>query len=74
MLEVDAEADWWDTMSDEVKADIETAIRQADKGEVHSHDEVRKNIRSAPNFLLLPGISQTKPLIQQLYREIHAAG
>ena len=42
MLEVDAEADWWDTMSDEVKADIETAIRQADKGEVHSHDEVRK--------------------------------
>ena len=42
MLEVDAEADWWDTMPDEIKADIEIAIRQADKGEVHSHDEVRK--------------------------------
>jgi predicted transcriptional regulator len=42
MLEVDAEADWWDTMPDEVKADIELAIRQADKGEVLTHLEVKK--------------------------------
>jgi hypothetical protein len=46
MLEVDAEADWWDTMPDEVKVDIEIAIRQADKGEVLSHEEVKKKIRS----------------------------
>jgi predicted transcriptional regulator len=42
MLEVDAEADWWDTMPDEVKADIELAIKQADKGEVLTHEEVKK--------------------------------
>lgn len=42
MLEVDAEADWWDTMPDTVKADVETAIKQADKGELISHLEVRK--------------------------------
>lgn len=42
MLEVDAEADWWDTMPDNVKADVETAIKQADKGELISHAEVKK--------------------------------
>ena len=42
MLEVDAEADWWDAMPDTVKADVELAIRQADKGEVISHEEVKK--------------------------------
>lgn len=42
MLEVDAEADWWDTMPDNVKADVETAIKQADKGELISHEEVKK--------------------------------
>ena len=42
MLEVDAEDDWWDSMPDEVKADIEIAIKQADKGEVFTHEEVKK--------------------------------
>ncbi len=42
MLEVDAEADWWDAMPDEVRADVETAIRQADKGQLISHEEVKK--------------------------------
>ena len=42
MLEVDAEADWWDAMPDNVKADVETAIKQADKGELISHEEVKK--------------------------------
>jgi predicted transcriptional regulator len=42
MLEVDAEAGWWDAMPDEVKADIEVAIGQADRGEVLSHEEVKK--------------------------------
>lgn len=42
MLEVDAEADWWDTMPDNVKADVETALKQADKGELISHAEVKK--------------------------------
>ena len=42
MLEVDAEADWWDAMPDNVKADVETAIKQADKGELIPHEEVKK--------------------------------
>jgi len=42
MLEVDADADWWDAMPEEVKADVEIAIRQADKGDVLPHDEVKK--------------------------------
>lgn len=42
MLEVDAEADWWDAMPDNVKADVETAIKQADKGELISHEDVKK--------------------------------
>jgi predicted transcriptional regulator len=42
MLEVDAEADWWDEMPDNVKADVEEAIRQADRGETIPHDEVKK--------------------------------
>lgn len=40
MLEVDAEADWWDSMPDDVKADIDEAIKQADKGELIPHEEV----------------------------------
>jgi predicted transcriptional regulator len=42
MLEVDAEAGWWDEMPDDVKADVEEAIRQADNGEAIPHAEVKK--------------------------------
>lgn len=42
MLEVDAQADWWDSMPDSVKANVEIALKQADKGEVLSHEEVKK--------------------------------
>lgn len=42
MLEVDADADWWDAMPDEVQKDVELAIKQADGGEVLTHDEVKK--------------------------------
>lgn len=44
MLEVDAEedTDWWDTMPDEVKADIDKAIREADEGKLIPHEEVMK--------------------------------
>jgi len=41
MLEVDAEADWWDTMPDDVKASVEKAIEEADRGEVMSHEAVK---------------------------------
>jgi predicted transcriptional regulator len=41
MLEVDSDADWWDEMPDNVRADVEEAIRQADHGEVMTHEEVK---------------------------------
>ena len=43
MPQVDAEADWWDELPDNVKADVEEAIRQADSGETIPHDKVKKN-------------------------------
>ena len=42
MLEVDAEADWWDAMPDEVRKEVEASIRQADKGQVLTQEEVKK--------------------------------
>ena len=42
MLEVDADAGWWDEMPDNIKADVEEAIRQADNGEVITHAEIKK--------------------------------
>lgn len=42
MLEVDAEADWWDAMPDEVRKDVELSMKQADNGAVLTHDEVKK--------------------------------
>jgi hypothetical protein len=42
MLEVDAEADWWDAMPDEVRQEIELSMKQADKGEVLTHEQVKK--------------------------------
>ena len=43
MLGADAsdEADWWESMPDEVKKDAEEALRQSDKDEVMSFDEVQ---------------------------------
>jgi len=45
MLEADAEDDWWDSMPDEIKAQVEEAIGQADRGEVISHEEAMKKIK-----------------------------
>lgn len=43
MLEVNAEdADWWATMPDEIKAELEESLHQAEKGETISHEEVKK--------------------------------
>jgi uncharacterized protein HemY len=42
MLEVDAEADWWNAMPDEIRKDVEISIRQADNGEVLTHEQVKK--------------------------------
>ena len=42
MLEVDQEDDFWDSLPDEVKADVEEAERQSKRGEGTPHAEVFK--------------------------------
>lgn len=42
MLEVDSDEDWWSSMPDNIIADVETSLTQADKGEVMSHQEVKE--------------------------------
>lgn len=42
MLEVDAENDWWDEMPDSVRADVEAALAEADRGELIPHKEIKK--------------------------------
>ena len=42
MLESDSETEWWDEMPDEIKADLEESMSQAARGQVTSHEEVKK--------------------------------
>ena len=40
MLEAENHYDFWDELPDEVKSEIDRSIRQADAGQLLSHDEV----------------------------------
>ena len=42
MIEAGPNADWWDTMPDNIKADVTESIAQADRGEVITHQEMKK--------------------------------
>ncbi|MES2701907.1 MAG: hypothetical protein V4649_04665 [Bacteroidota bacterium] len=42
MLETDAEADWWDSMPDNIKAEVEESLKQAERGETLTHEQVKK--------------------------------
>ena len=42
MLEADVDASWWEKMPDNVKADIQEAIDQADNGLVLTHNQFKK--------------------------------
>ena len=42
MLEVDADSDWWDEMPDKVKADVEGALIESQKGQVITHEAAQK--------------------------------
>ena len=35
-----SQADWWETISDEERAEIEQGLKEAEKGELVSHEEV----------------------------------
>lgn len=45
MLEVDADAGWWNTLPDDVKQDVEQSLRQGDGGEVLTHEQVKAKYR-----------------------------
>lgn len=36
------DAEWWHNMPEEIKAEVEDAIKEADSGVTLTHDEVRK--------------------------------
>ena len=40
-----SQTDWWDTISDEERAEIEHGLEEADKGEVISHEEVMEKYK-----------------------------
>lgn len=45
MLEVDADNDWWDMMPDKVKADVEAALTESEKGQVVPHAAIQKRYK-----------------------------
>ncbi len=42
MLEVDADNDWWDAMPDNVKEDVEEALKESEKGQVIPQATIQK--------------------------------
>ncbi len=44
MLEADADKLWWDTMPDRVKANVEAALIESEKGQVIAHRETQKKV------------------------------
>ena len=42
MLEVDAENDWWDTVPDKIKSDIDAALLESENGDVIPHEKIKK--------------------------------
>ena len=45
MLEVDADNDWWDTMPEKVKADVEAALKESERGDVIPNSEIQKRYK-----------------------------
>jgi len=42
---VDKESDWWDTISEEERGEIQQGLKEADRGEVAPHEEVFKRYK-----------------------------
>ena len=45
MLEVDAQKDWWDEISDSAKNSIERGLKDIEMGKVTPHNEVMKKYK-----------------------------
>ena len=42
IADADQNADWWDKMPENIKANVEESLIQASKGEVMTHSQVKK--------------------------------
>lgn len=42
MLEVDSDTGWWNSIPDNVKADVEAAIQESENGDTIPHEEIQK--------------------------------
>ena len=42
---IDRQPDWWDTISDEERVEIEQGLAEADRGEVIPHEEVMEKYK-----------------------------
>jgi len=45
ILKQEDETDWWDELPVSVQQDIESGIKEADRGETTPHEEVKKEVR-----------------------------
>lgn len=45
MLEVDAQENWWNEMPDNIKADVETALAEAERGDLIPHEDIKQRIK-----------------------------
>jgi len=45
MLEADADDDWWDTVPDKVKEDVEAALIESENGIMIPHAEIKKRYK-----------------------------
>jgi hypothetical protein len=45
MLEVDADNDWWETMPNNIKADVEEALLESDKGQTIKRSAIQKRYK-----------------------------
>ena len=42
LLESQSDDDWWDSLPKNIQDDIDESIRQADRGEVFTHEQVKQ--------------------------------
>ena len=50
LFKKEKEVDWWDTLSEQAKEELDESIAQADRGELITHEEVRQKIKEKFNF------------------------
>ncbi len=42
--------DWWDELGEDLKAELEESLAEADRGELIPHEEVMKEVRAKYNL------------------------